>query len=562
MGLKSRVLPLRFRVTAITFAREDPPVPFKSPFADVEIPDVSVYDFLFAGLTDDELGRPAVFDSATGTETTYGDLRTRIDAFAGALAARGVKPGDVVALHCPNTTAFIIAFHGILRAGATATTINSLYTPPEIANQLRDSGAVRYVTVSPLLPGALAGCAEVGLPAEHVIVLDGAEGHESMLDLLSEGAAPPDVTIDPATHLAVLPYSSGTTGKAKGVMLTHRNLVANVLQSMSVIVEQPDDVVLAVLPFFHIYGMNVIMSITLKVRAKLVTMPRFDLDEFLRLIQEQQISFLYIAPPMAVALAKHPAVDSIDTSRVRAVLSGAAPLDEALGEAVKARLGCGMQQGYGMTELSPVSHALPLDRDDISIGSVGLAAASVEFKVVDTATGEEIDAVPGGRTASGELWVRGPGVMVGYLGNDEATRETIDADGYLHTGDIVEVGAHGEVYVVDRLKELIKYKGYQVPPAELEAVLLTHPAIADAAVVPHPDEEAGEVPHAFIVLQEGTSLTADEVMAYVAEKVAPHKKIRIVDFIPVIPKSASGKILRKDLRAGLAERVSGGVAES
>ena len=527
-------------------------MPFKSPFADVEIPDVSVYDFLFAGLADEELGRVAVFDSATGSETTYGDLRARIDAFAGALAARGVRPGDVVALHCPNTAAFVIAFHGILRAGATATTINSLYTPPEIANQLRDSGAIRYVTVSPLLPAALAGCAEVGMGNDKVVVLDGAEGHESLADLLTEGSAAPEVDIDPATHLAVLPYSSGTTGKAKGVMLTHRNLVSNVLQSMSAIAEERDDVVMAVLPFFHIYGMNVIMSITLKVRAKLVTMPRFELADFLRLIHEQRVSFLYIAPPMAVALAKHPAVDDIDTSSVRAVLSGAAPLDESLGEAVKKRLGCGMLQGYGMTELSPVSHALPLDRDDLSIGSVGLAVANVEFKVVDPGTGEEIHEVPGGRTGAGELWIKGPNVMVGYLGNDEATRETIDDDGYLHTGDIVEVGPHGEVYVVDRLKELIKYKGYQVPPAELEAVLLTHPSIADAAVVPHPDEEAGEVPHAFVVLQEGATMTAEEVMAFTAEKVAPHKKVRVVDFIAVIPKSASGKILRKDLKGKTA----------
>ncbi|WP_183093840.1 AMP-binding protein [Nocardioides stalactiti] len=527
-------------------------MPFKSPYPDVEIPETSVYDFLFGDLADEDLARIAVFDSATGSETSYGDLRARIDAFAGALAARGVKPGDVIALHCPNTAAFVIAFHGILRAGATATTINSLYTPPEIANQLRDSGAIKYVTVSLLLPGALAGCAEVGLAPENVIVLDGAEGHESMMDLLTSGAPAPDVTIDPATHLAVLPYSSGTTGKAKGVMLTHRNLVANVVQSMSIITEERDDVVLAVLPFFHIYGMNVIMSVTLKVRAKLVTMPRFDLDEFLRLIHEQRISFLYIAPPMAVALAKHPGVDSIDTSSVRAVLSGAAPLDVELGEAVKKRLGCGMVQGYGMTELSPVSHAIPLGRDEISVGSVGLAVAGVEFKVIDPGTGEEIEAVPGGRTAPGELWVKGPGVMVGYLGNEEATNETIDADGYLHTGDIVEVGPHGEVFVVDRLKELIKYKGYQVPPAELEAVLLTHPAIADAAVVPHPDEEAGEVPHAFVVLQAGASLTAEEVMAYTAEKVAPHKKVRVVDFIPVIPKSASGKILRKDLKGKTA----------
>jgi acyl-CoA synthetase (AMP-forming)/AMP-acid ligase II len=523
-------------------------MPYSSPYPDVEIPDVSLYDYLLGDLAEDDLTRPAVFDSATGTETTYGDLRARIDAFAGALAARGVAPGDVVALQVPNTAAFVIAFHGILRAGATATTVNSLYTPAEIASQLEDSRAVRYVTVSPLLPGALAGCAEVGLPPEHVIVLDGAAGHESMADLLAEGAPAPEVSIDPATHLAVLPYSSGTTGKAKGVMLTHRNLVANAQQAAVIIRPLRDDVVMAVLPFFHIYGMNVLMSLTLKCRAKLVTMPRFDLDAFLRLIEGQRITFLYIAPPMAVALAKHPAVDGIDTSSVRAVLSGAAPLDEALGEAVKARLGCGMVQGYGMTELSPVTHAIPLGRDEISVGSVGVAAPNIEFKVVDPATGEEVEPVPGGRTAPGELWVRGPNVMAGYLGNERATHETIDDDGFLHTGDIVEVGEHGEVYIVDRLKELIKYKGYQVPPAELEAVLLTHPAIADAAVVPHPDEESGEVPHAFVVLQEGATLTEDEVIAYVGERVAPHKKVRVVDFIPAVPKSASGKILRKDLK--------------
>ncbi|HWJ82724.1 MAG TPA: AMP-binding protein [Nocardioides sp.] len=519
---------------------------FTSPYPDVEIPEVTVYEYLFGSLTEDELDRVAVTD---GERTlTYGELRGAVDAFAGALAARGVQPGDVVALHAPNGPGFVIAFHGILRAGATATTINSLYTHAEIASQLGDSHASLYITVSPLLPAAKAGCEEAGLGADKIIVLDPTEGHESLADLLGEGRAAPEVTLDPAEALAVLPYSSGTTGKGKGVMLTHRNLVANVAQSEPMLDVRDDDVVLAVLPFFHIYGMNALLNLSLRVRAKVVTMPRFDLVEFLSKVQEHRCTFLFIAPPVAVALSKHPMVDDYDVSSVRAIISGAAPLDEALGEALKKRLGCGMLQGYGMTELSPVSHVMPMARTDLSIGSIGMAIPNVTFKVVDPATEEEISWEPGTRSAPGELWVAGPMVMKGYLGNEQATKDTIDADGFLHTGDIVEVGEQGEVFVVDRLKELIKYKGYQVPPAELEAILLTHPDIADAAVVAHPDEEGGEVPRAFVVLQEGASLTADEVMAYVAERVAPHKKVRLVDFIDAVPKSASGKILRKDLR--------------
>jgi len=525
-------------------------VPFPSPFADVQVPEVSVYDHLFAGLTEEDAARVAVVDGER--QATYGELKQYVDLFAGALAKRGVRPGDVVALHCPNTLAFVIAFHGILRAGATATTVNSLYTAPEITSQLQDSGARRYVTISLFLPQALQATGEVGIANEDVLVLDGAEGHENLMQWLGEGNPAPDVSFDPAAHLAVLPYSSGTTGKGKGVMLTHRNLVANIAQFEPTVQLDRDDVVMAVLPFFHIYGMNVLMNTSLHLRAKLVTMPKFDLEEFLRLTQEQRITMLYIAPPVAVALAKHPVVDQYDLSSVQRVMSGAAPLDEALGEALRSRLGCSMLQGYGMTELSPVTHLTPPDRDDLSVGSIGLALPNVESKVVDPATGEEIVPVEGERSRPGELWVRGPMVMQGYLGNEQATRETIDDDGFLHTGDIVEIGGKGEIWVVDRLKELIKYKGYQVPPAELEAVLLTHPGIADAAVVAHPDEESGEVPHAFVALQPGESLTAEEVMAYVGERVAPHKKVRMVDFIPAIPKSASGKILRKDLKGKTA----------
>ena len=519
-------------------------MPFKSPFPDVEIPEATVFDHVFGDLSVEDAGRVAVVDG--DRQVTYGELKQYVELFAGALAKRGVQPGDVVALHCPNTLAFVIAFHGILRAGATATTLNSLYGTPEIISQLTDSGARRYVTISLFLPQVEPALAEVGIPVDDVLLLDDPE--KGLMSWLTEGNPAPEVSIDPATHLAVLPYSSGTTGKGKGVMLTHRNLVANIAQFEPMVQLTRDAVVMAVLPFFHIYGMNVLMNTSLHLRAKLVTMPRFELEDFLRLIQDQKITMLYIAPPMAVALAKHPMVEQFDLSSVERIMSGAAPLDEALGNTLTEKLGCSMLQGYGMTELSPVTHLTPPDRPDLSVGSIGLAIPNVEQKVVDTETGEEIEPVEGERSRPGELWVRGPMVMKGYLGNDQATAETIDDDGFLHTGDIVEIGAQGEIYVVDRLKELIKYKGYQVPPAELEAVLLTHPAVADSAVVAYPDEEGGEVPRAFVVKQPDAEVTAEEIMEYVAGKVAPYKKIRMVEFIDAIPKSAAGKILRKDLR--------------
>jgi 4-coumarate--CoA ligase len=310
-----------------------------------------------------------------------------------------------------------------------------------------------------------------------------------------------------------------------------------------------DDRVLAFLPFFHIYGMTVLLNIALQRRAALVTMPRFDLTQFLQLIQDQRITFVFIAPPVAVALAKHPMVDDFDLSSVRGMMSGAAPLDEALGNAVAARLGITMQQGYGMSELSPVSHVIPGHLlDALSVGTVGMLIPNQEAKIVDIESGEEIDQDPDGPSASGELWVRGPNVMLGYLDDPESTARTIDADGFLHTGDIALINPDGSFQIVDRLKELIKYKGYQVAPAELEALLLTHPEIDDAAVVAAADEEAGEIPKAFVVRHTGSTIDEGGVMAFVAEHVAPHKKVRAVAFIDAVPKSSSGKILRKDLR--------------
>ncbi|MFC6089375.1 4-coumarate--CoA ligase family protein [Saccharothrix lopnurensis] len=514
---------------------------FRSPYPDVVVPDVSLHELLFADLGD-RSDRVALVDGGTGASLTYSQLAGAVDRMAAALAARGIGKGDVVGILSPNTPYYAVVFHGVLRAGATATTINALYTADEVAHQLADAGAKMLFTVSALLPNAAPGAARAGV--SDVVLLDGAEGYPSLGELLAGDHPVPVVEIDPAEDVAVLPYSSGTTGRAKGVMLTHRNLVANIVQCGPILEVRDASRILAVLPFFHIYGMQVAMNNGLHVGATVVTMPRFDLPEFLRVIQEHRTNLVYIAPPVALALAKHPVVDQYDLSGIDTIFSGAAPLDVDLAAAVSKRLGCRVSQGYGMTEMSPVSHAIPDNRDDISVGTVGVILPSMECRLVDPATGEDV-----GVGERGELWCRGPNVMKGYLNNPEATAATLDADGWLHTGDVAVIDEGGLVTIVDRVKELIKYKGYQVPPAELEAVLLTHPGIADAAVVGVRDAEGEEVPKAFVVLQPGASLDGAGVMAFVASQVAPHKKVRVVEFIEAIPKSSAGKILRKDLRA-------------
>lgn len=522
----------------------------RSPHPDVEIPDASLYDVLFASLEGADLDRVAVVDGPSGAETTYRALRGQVDAVAGAVAARGLGVGDVVALHSPNVPVFVAVFHGLLRAGVTVTTVNALATGAEVGKQLVASGARALFTVSPLLEAAEAGARAAGLGADDVVVLDGAEGHAALADLLAGGHAAPDVSFDPATHLAVLPYSSGTTGLPKGVMLTHRNLVANVLQTEAYIPLTPEDVIPAVLPFFHIYGMTVLMNGAVYQRSALVTLPRFDLAEYLRVVEEHRATVLFVAPPIALALAKHPAAAGRDLSAVRVLMSGAAPFDEQLAAAVAARLpGARVLQGYGMSEMSPVSHVVPVDRPDVSAGSVGLLVPNMSARLVDPATGAEIEQPGSGTSAPGELLCAGPNVMVGYLGDEASTRDTLEPDGFLHTGDVVTVDAGGVFHVVDRLKELIKHKGYQVAPAELEALLLAHPEIADVAVIGVPDTESGEIPKAFVVRAEGSGLTADDVRSFVAEQVAPYKKVRVVEFVDAVPKSAAGKILRKELRA-------------
>jgi acyl-CoA synthetase (AMP-forming)/AMP-acid ligase II len=509
----------------------------RSPFPDVSIPDLTVPAFVLARAR--ERGdRPALIEGNTGQTITYTQLADGADRVAAGLFERGFRPGDVLAIFSPNMPEFAFAFYGTLSAGCIVTTVSPLATEKDLLSQLGDSAARTIFTIPALMDRASAAAAALDL--KEIFVFGEAPGANPLSALLNSTGPVPQLPADP-NAIAVLPYSSGTTGLPKGVQLTHRNLIANVVQFAEMMQIADGERWIAVLPFFHIYGMNVVLNFGLHCGASLVTTPRFDFEPFLRMMQTHRIARAYLAPPCIVLLAKNPIVDQYDLSALRIIFSGAAPLDHDLQAACTARLHCTVLQGYGLTESSPVTHAsreVPLR---FKPGSVGLLVANTECVIVDPISGAKLPA-----HQDGEIWVRGPQVMQGYLNNPEATAATLDEDGWLHTGDIGHFDEEGFYFIVDRLKELIKYRGYQVAPAELEALLLTHPSIADAAVVGIPDEHTGENPKAFVV-RSGPVSEAD-IIEYIAARVAPYKKIRAVEFIEAIPKSPSGKILRRLLK--------------
>jgi acyl-CoA synthetase (AMP-forming)/AMP-acid ligase II len=479
-----------------------------------------------------------LIDGPSGRTLTLGQVAGGARRVATGFARRGLGKGDVVAIYSPNLPEYALAFHGPAMVGGVVTTVNPLYTADELAYQLRDTGARYLVTIPPFLDKAREAARATGV--REVFVFGEAEGATPFAALLANDGDAPAVPIDPARDLVALPYSSGTSGRPKGVMLSHRNLVAVTCQVEAQTHVDEQWRTLGVLPFFHIYGLVVLMNFPLYFGGLCVTMPRFDLAELLRLVQDHRLTHLYVVPPLVLALAKHPLVDDFDLSSLKLVNSGAAPLDGGLQRACAERLGCLVTQGYGMTETSLACHTTPQDPEKVRGGAVGLTLPGMESRVVDVETGAEL-----GAGERGEICVRGPNIMGGYWNDPEATARTIDGEGWLHTGDVGYADADGYFYVVDRVKELIKYKGMQVAPAELEGLLLSHPAIADAAVIPSPDEEAGEVPKAFVVLRQ--PVAPADLMEWVAGRVAPHKKIRRLAVVDAIPKSASGKILRRVL---------------
>lgn len=482
--------------------------------------------------------KPALIDAPTGRTLTYADFDTAVRRLAAGFVIRAFEPGDVVAIMAPNLPEYAVVFHAVGFAGGVLTPINPAYTETEVHFQLEDAKPRILVTVAPLLDTARA--AAEGTSVQDIYVIgEATDDVQSVTELFADPLAEP-VRV-PLDAPMALPYSSGTTGLAKGVMLTHRALVASVMQTLAPFAVREDETIVAALPFFHIFGIHVLMNTTLAAGATAITMPRFDLEQYLELHQDFKVKRAFVAPPIVIALAKDPIVDEFDLSALKQVFSGAAPLSAELALETGKRLGCEVVQGYGMTELAPVSHLSP--GGGCKLGSVGVTAPNTEIKVIDPATGAAL-----GIRENGEVCVRGPQMMAGYLNNQEATAATIDNGGWLHTGDIGQVDEDGYLYVVERLKELIKCKGFQVAPAELEAVLLTHPAVADAAVVGKPDDETGEIPVAHVVLKEGRIATEEAIAEFVAGQVAHYKRLGAVTFVDAVPRSPSGKILRRILR--------------
>ncbi|HET8923832.1 MAG TPA: AMP-binding protein [Candidatus Acidoferrum sp.] len=508
---------------------------FRSPWPDIELPSCSICEEIL-GDAERRGDKPAVIESETERVLTYRQLIDGANRVAAGLSLAGLQPGQPLAVVLPNCIDFALAWLGTLRAGAWVVPINPLYTPPELETQIQDSGA-RYVV-------AATECAtSLERVVDHVFVT-GSNWNE----ILECSAAPPTV-LTSVEDLAAMPYSSGTTGKPKGVMLTHFNILSGLRQARAVGVPRTEDVMVSMAPPYHVTGLVSFLTGLLAVGGTLVLMRRFDSERWLALCERYSATILFGPPPVVVALTKSPLWSKFRLDSVVWMACGTAPLGADLHREFELRTGLVLRQGYGMTEATSATSIDSKDRAVRKFGSCGPLLPSTEARVVEPGSGNDLDA---GET--GEIWLRGPHIMKGYWKQPEATAQALVGDGWLRTGDIGYLDADGCVFILDRLKEFIKYKGYQVSPAELEDVLQSHPAVLDAGVIGAPDEAAGEIPLAFVVKKAGAALDAGELIQYVAARVAPYKKIRAVEFIDQIPKSPAGKILRRVLKEDLRTR--------
>ncbi|CAK7337601.1 unnamed protein product [Dovyalis caffra] len=529
---------------------------FRSKLPDIYVPNhLPLHAYCFENLSQFK-DNPCLINGSTGDIYTYGDVELTSRKVASGLHKLGIQKGDVIMILLQNSPEFVFAFLGASFIGATSTTANPFYTPAEIAKQATASKAKLIITQAVYAEKVQQFAKEnvhvkimtIDSPPENCL-------HFSELTNSDENDIPA-VKINPDDVVA-LPYSSGTTGLPKGVMLTHKGLVTSVAQQVDG--ENPNlyfhekDVILCVLPLFHIYSLNSVLLCGLRVGSAILLMQKFEILTLMELVQKYKVTIAPFVPPIVLAIAKSPLVDKYDLSSIRTVMSGAAPMGKELEDTVRAKLPHAiLGQGYGMTEAGPVlSMCLAFAKEpfEIKSGACGTVVRNAEMKIVDpdTDTGNSLP-----RNQAGEICIRGSQIMKGYLNDPEATERTIDKDGWLHTGDIGYIDDDDELFIVDRLKELIKYKGFQVAPAELEAMLIAHPNISDAAVVPMKDEAAGEVPVAFVVRSNGSKITEDEIRQYISKQVVFYKRISRVFFTEAIPKAPSGKILRKDLRARIA----------
>jgi long-chain acyl-CoA synthetase len=490
---------------------------------------------------------------------TYRELEALVNACARGLLALGISRGQTVCLLMTNRAEYVISWFAIARIGAVASPMNPSYKEREIAYQLDNSEAVAIIVQQELLP--LVEAARVQAPAlKHIIPVTPASSTQKVFPshlipfsyLLRSQPTTPLEGIEPGGEdLLALPYSSGTTGLPKGVMLSHKNLVYNACQSIATARITFDDRMLVFVPLYHIYGIMLIGCAAMS-GARLVLMERFDPGRCLQLIQEQRITLLYTVPQVLAVLHDWPGVEQYDLSSVRFTQCGAAPVPPALAYRFQEKTGITVMTSYGLTEAAPGTHSNPVyDRRLIKVETIGLPIHDTQQKIVDIETGtREL-----GVGEEGELIVTGPQIMQGYWKAPEATAEAL-RDGWLYTGDIGWRDEEGYITITDRKKELIKYKGFSVAPAQLEALLLEHPAVADVAVVAKPDEEAGEIPKAFVVLRAGyEGLNGDELIAWANGKLAAYKNVREVEYIDAIPRNPSGKILRRILKEQERQRM-------
>ncbi|KAJ8986094.1 hypothetical protein NQ317_003389 [Molorchus minor] len=528
----------------------------KSPLGPCpKIPNENLVEYIFKNV-DNWIEEPATTCGATGRSYSFGMLRMLINRCAQALLGHcGMKSREVVGLLLPNIPEFPIVCHGAIEAGLCVTFVNPLYTPDEIKRQFENAGVKMIITVPLLLE--VATTIGPSLPGYRSTICVGGEddlannvhGLQSLLTAGHESELP---GINPR-ELALLPYSSGTTGLPKGVMLSHYNLVGNLVQGDNPAIINPitknggRHKALTVLPFFHIYGFNGIMNICLKDGCHIITIPRFSPEDYVKALVTYKPTMLFVVPSLLMFLATHPAVTADHLASVEQVQSGAAPLTEGLLQKFREKItrpDVIIRQGYGMTESSPVTFCMPRLTPPSKIGTIGIPYPGTEAKIISLINGETL-----GTHQSGELLVRGPQVMMGYLNNEQATAETIDEDGWLHTGDVAYYDEDCYFYVVDRCKELIKVKGNQVSPTELENLILDIEGIVDAAVVGIPDTLAGEVPRAYVVRKSGLNINEEDIQRLVNSKVTHYKKlVGGVKFIESIPRNPSGKILRNELK--------------
>ncbi|MFD9705468.1 AMP-binding protein [Lentzea sp. NPDC059081] len=469
---------------------------YRSPLPAVAVPEATVPEHVLEHARHND--KVALVDAVTGEALTYAELAEQVGRTARGLVRQGVRPGDTVAVVSVNRPRFAVGLYAVMAAGATAALLNPVL-PPRDLDRLKKLANVTATLDLDDLP----------------------EGDGETLPRTDSGST------------AVILFSSGTTGLTKAVKLSHRAVVANLEQHRPGWRIDATDVLAANLPFFHVYGFTIILNSGLLGGATLVTVPRSDAGTYLRRLAEHRVTRAFLVPPLAAAIADHEG--PVPPQHLKLVLCGAAPLDDAIRRAAERKLGAPVRQGYGLTEAGGTHQTVDGDLESDPT-SVGVLCPGTEARIVHPGTKEDAD--------EGEMLIRGPQVMDGYFGDEDATREAF-LDGWLRTGDLVRV-RDGRFHIVDRIKEMIKYKGYQVAPAELEDVLRKHPAVKDAAVVGVPDRLNGEIPHAFVVIQ--TDVTAEELMAFVAAEVAPYKKVRGVEFVAEIPKSVSGKVLRRLLK--------------